>query len=333
MVKFNEIPEEVKAHLKDCAHNNKVVAMKHQYELAMALQLPLREGMLNGDNRGGIFEPIPFDPSTPREFPLDFLTPGTEDDFVAYVIPSHGKLAERRIQSDYLTIPTFEIGNSITWLLRYAKYARWDVVGRAMEVLEAGFTKKMNDDAWAVLLGAGVDRNIVIYDAAAADAQFTKRLVSLAKLAIRRNGGGNSTSVNRGKLTDLFLSPEGMEDMRNWNIDQVDEVTRREIYVAGDDTVKRVFSVNLHDMDEFGVAQQYQRYYAEVLGGTMQGTDVEVAVGLDLSKSDAFVMPVVDNISVNPYDTLFEQRKQGYWATAEVGFGCLDNRRVILLSY
>jgi len=56
-------------------------------EFAKALELPLRQGVLNGDILDGIFEPVVLAQSATPEFPLDFLAPGTEKDFVAYTIP------------------------------------------------------------------------------------------------------------------------------------------------------------------------------------------------------------------------------------------------------
>ena len=56
---------------------------------------------------------------------------------------------------------------------------------------------------------------------------------------------------------------------RNWGVDQVDEITRREIYTAADGNVNRVFGVNLHDLDELGEGQEYQEFYDNVLSGTM----------------------------------------------------------------
>ena len=56
----------------------------------------------------------------------------------------------------------------------------------------------MNDDGWHTLLVAGVDRNVLVYDADAADGQFTKRLISLMKTVMRRNAGGNTGSLKRG---------------------------------------------------------------------------------------------------------------------------------------
>jgi hypothetical protein len=300
-------------------------------EFAKALELPLRQGILNGDILDGIFEPITLAQGATPEFPLDFLAPGSEKDFVAYTIPNHGYIPQRHVEGDYVMVPTYDIGASIDYLLKYARDARWDVVGRAMEVLEASFVKKMNDDGWHTLLAAAVDRNIVVYDSDADNGQFTKRLVSLMKTVMRRNGGGNSTSNNRGMLTDLYVSPEAMEDIRNWGVDQVDEITRREIYTAADGSINRVFSVNLHDLDELGDGQEYQLFYENVLNATLPANhDTELVVGLDLRKRDSFIMPVREQVQIFEDETLHRQKRAGFYGFAEQGFAVLDNRRVLL---
>ena len=319
--------------LKRSGSAEKLQSLEANAQFAKALELPLRQGVLNGDILDGIFEPIRLSESATPEFPLDFLAPGTEKDFVAYTIPNHGYIPERHIEGDYVMVPTYDIGASIDYLLKYARDARWDVVGRAMEVMEAQFVKKMNDDGWHTLLAAGVDRNIVVYDGDAANGQFTKRLVSLMKTVMRRNGGGNSTSNNRGMLTDLYVSPEAMEDIRNWGVDQVDEVTRREIYTAADGSINRIFGVNLHDLDELGNGQEYQLFYANELSGSQpSGHNTEIVVGLDLRKRDSFVMPVRQEVQIFEDDSLHRQKRAGFYGWAEQGFAVLDNRRVILGS-
>jgi hypothetical protein len=193
----------------------------------------------------------------------------------------------------------------------------------------------MNDDGWHTILAAGVDRNILVYDADATAGLFSKRLVSLMQTVMRRNSGGNSASVGRGKLTDLYVSPEALEDVRNWGLDQVDEVTRREIYTAapGDAVITRIFGVNLHDLDELGEGQEYQNFFTTDLSGSVQGSDLELVVGLDQSTSDSFVMPVKEALQVFEDPTLHRQQRAGYYGFAELGFGVLDNRRVILGSF
>ena len=164
-------------------------------------------------------------------------------------------------------VPTYDVGASIDYLLKYARDARWDVVGRAMSVMESQFTKKANDDGWHTVISAGVDRNILVFDNDAANGVFSKRLVSLMKTVMRRNGGGNSTSINRGALTDLFLSPEGVEDIRNWGVDEVDDITRRQLISQEGGLLTRIFQVNLHDLDELGEGQEYELFYESDLSG------------------------------------------------------------------
>jgi hypothetical protein len=311
------------------------VASAAQREFAKALELPLRKGVLVGNILGNIFETINVEAGSTTEFPLDLVSPGLEGEHVAYTNPGHGRIPERSVEGDYVMIPTYSITSSVDYLLRYAREARWDIVGRAMQVMEAGFTKKMNDDGWHTLLAAGVDRNILVYDADATAGLFSKRLVSLMQTVMRRNSGGNSASVGRGRLTDMYVSPEALEDVRNWGLDQIDEVTRREIYTAseGGAPITRIFGVNLHDLDELGEGQQYQDYFVNDLSGAVQASDLELVVGLDQSTNDSFVMPVKEQLQVFEDPALHRQQRAGYYGFAELGFGVLDNRRVILGSF
>jgi len=303
------------------------------YEMSVALQEPLRQGVMSGPLADDIFQQVTLAPDASPEFPLDFLAPGTEKNFVAYTLPNHGRLPERNIEGDYVMVPTYEVGNAIDWLLRYARSARWDIVSRALQVLDAGFVKKMNDDKWHVLISAAADRNILVYDADASAGQFTKRLVSLMKTVMRRNGGGNSTSMNRGKLTDLYLSPEGVEDIRDWKVDQVDEQTRREIYLASDGSLNRIFGVVLHDLDEFGEGQEYQNFFTSTLSGSLASGDLELVIGLDREKNDSFIMPVKQSLQIFPDETMHRQRRAGYYGWIEFGLAALDGRRAIAGSF
>ena len=319
--------------LKQSGSSNKAEALEAQHEIAKALQEPLRQGVLVGDILGNIFESVVMEPGTTSEFPLDLLAPGEEDEFVAYTNPGHGRIPERQVEGDYVMVPTYSVTASIDWLLRYAREARWDIVGRAMQVLEASFVKKMNDDGWHTVLAAGVDRNIMVYDADATAGQFTKRLVSLMKTVMRRNGGGNTGSISRSKLSDLYLSPEALEDIRNWQVDQIDEITRREIFMAADGGVTRLFQVTLHDIDELGESQEYQNFFTNQLSGSLQGSDLELVVGLDLGNRDSFIMPVKQEVQIFEDDNLHRHQKAGLYGWAELGFAVLDNRRVLLGSF
>jgi len=333
MSKERPTPEFIEL-LKQSGDSDKAIAMDAQREIAKALELRLRKGVLFGDVLGGIFEAMPLEPGATPEFPLDLLAPGTEIDHVAYTNPGNGRIPERHVEGDYVMVNTYGVSSSIDFLLRYAREANWNIVQRAMQVLESSFVKKMNDDGWHTLLAAAVDRNILVYDSDAAAGQFTKRLVSLMKTVMRRNGGGNNVTAP-GRLTDMYMSPEAIEDIRNWGIDQLDEVSRREIYVASDDggPLTRVFGVNLHDLFEMGDGQEYQEYFLNDLGGSLEASDVELVIGLDQGANDSFVMPVKKTVEIFEDPALHRHQRQGYYGWAEIGFGVLDNRRVIAGSF
>jgi hypothetical protein len=332
---FNERPsDEFISLYKKTGDNDQNIAYAAQRQFAKALETPLRKGVLSGNVLGNIFETIPVEPGASTEYPLDMISPGLEGEHVAYTNPGHGRIPERAVESDYVMIPTYSITSSIDYLLRYAREARWDVAGRAAQVMEAGFVKKMNDDGWHTLLAAGVDRNILVYDGDATAGLFTKRLVSLMQTVMRRNAGGNTGSSNRGRLTDLYVSPEALEDVRNWGLDQISDMDRSRIYnTSGEGPVTNIFGVTLHDLDELGEGQEYQEFFLNGLGGAVEASDLELVVGLDQGTSDSFIMPMKQALQVFEDPTLHRQQRVGYYGWAELGFGVLDNRRIILGSF
>lgn len=294
----------------------------------------LRAAILKGNVAEGIFQPIALEPGRVYEYPVDLLTAGNDEEFVAWTNPGEGRIPERQVKGDYITVPTYGIANSIDWLLRYARDGGYDVVGRCLQVLRAGFEVKMGNDGFHTLLTAATARNVIVFDADAAAGQFTKRLVSQLKVNMRRNGGGNSKSLNRVRATDLYMSPEGVEDIRNWNLDQVDELTRREIYLSADSDTTSIFGVVLHALDEFGEGADFQAFFEDELSGTQPAGDLEIALALDRqNNTDAFVMPIREQVSIHPDPMLHRSQKAGYYGWAEMGFGALDSRRAMLASY
>ena len=317
--------------LVDSASNDAGIRDAAQAEMARAIQEPLRQGMLNGDVISPIFTPMILPLGSPPEYELDLLTPGNEDDHIAYTNPGNGRIAERHVEADFVMVPTYGIASAVDWTLRAFKASRLDRVGRAMQILEAGFVRKINNDGWHTVLSAATDRNILVYDADASAGQFTKRLLSLAQTVMQRNAGGNGASLNPGVLTDVYMSLEALQDVRNWGVDQVDDFTRREIFTSNG-IMTSIYGINLHSMYEFGVDQEYQLFYTNQLSGTMGAGDLEIAVGCDLSTDDSFVMPVTQEVSIFPDPALHRLQRAGFYGWADLGFGVLDNRRLILLS-
>lgn len=326
---FKEIPAEVYEAFRNTASADKAVAEQARGMYAQALAEPLREVILSGQIYNQIFSVEKYDIKTKPMYMLDWIVPGTEGDYVAYTIPAQGELPRKLVSGDYIEIPTYEIGASVDWNRRMAQVAGPQFLRKAQSRLESMLTKKLNDDCFHALLMAIVDRGVVVYDAAALANQFTKRVVSVANLVMRRNAGGNSVTNNR-KLTDIFMSLEAHEDIRNWGLDIVPDIVRARIYDSGEG-LKDIYGTNLNPLFELGVGQEYQDYYTNSLSGTLPAGDSEIAIGLDLSVNDAFVMPVHEEASVE-FDDERRARLQGFWATMMFGVGVLDARRCLGIS-
>ena len=327
------LTEAQQALLKATASADLNTAMAAQRAFAQALDEPLREGIFDEDNLGGIYSRQVLAPGAQANYPLDFVRPGTEDlDYTAITLPKQGRVPERHIEGDELWVPTFQIANSIDWPLKYARDARFDVIARALDVYRMGYTRKINEDGWHTLLAAADARALVVNDSIAQPGQFTKELVSKMQTAMTRNAGGNGQA---GRLTDLYLSMEAMEDLRAWDISEIDDVTRREILQQAGKNMALLYGSRLHFMTEYGVGQEYQLYLTAVLGRVIAAAgDEEFLVGLDQSTNDSFVQPIRQELQTfEAGPEMHRNQKAGVYGWMEHGFAVLDNRRVLLGTY
>lgn len=330
---------ELKALLKDTVSSDMGVAHAASDKLKAALSV-INSGVLFGDTVSGIFNMQKFEPGQEIRYELDIVGPSDLKFHIAYTVPDTGYIAQRTVEGDYMVIRTYRIATSIDWSREMARQSRMDVVSRAMQVADAGVVRKRNDDGWHTIITAAADRGISISDSTAASGLFTKRLVALAQTVLRRNAGGNSTSVNRGRLTHIAMSPESLADVRSWDLTQVDEITRREIFVAADGyALTKIFGVTLVDLDELGVGQAYQKYYNNTLGASTPAGKEEIAIGLDLMSDpdSTFVMPWVaqDNgqfFQMYEDINLLRFGRKGYHGEGRMGVGVLQNKSVIVLG-
>lgn len=316
-------------------------------EFALAVNEPIRRAIFDCDIARDIFVPEEMGDCGCNMYQLDIVEPGTEREYVAYAIPACASHPRHYFESDYLTVPTYRVGSCVEACEEHIQKARYNMVARLMRVYEASFTRKLNLDAWHLILAAGLDRNIVVYDPVAKTGQFTKRLLSLMKLAMKRNNGGNGGSCERQiGLTDLYVSPEAMEDILNWGLDQVSDDVRTQIFNTCDG-LSVVHCVKMHSLHELGVGQEFNNYYTTDLGGTLPDASntggaldsttakEEIVVGLNLDpdvRRDSFVMPVETPLRTMPWSCPQNaiQGFRGYW---EHGLAVLSSRPIILGSY
>ena len=339
----SEQKERLAKALQACASADTSEREAAQQAFAAELASPIRKAVFDESTVDGIFERDVLAPGATPNYPMDFVKPGDEDQFIAFTLPKQGRIPQRHVEGDELWVPTFRVGNSIDWDIRYMQHARFDVVARALDVYKAGFVRKNNSDAWRTIMSAADDRGMIVTasgeapftgNASAAtppaDGVFTKELLARARTAMVRGAGGNG---NAGKLTDVYLSAEAMEDIRAWGTTEVDEFTRREILKAADGNLASIYGVVLHPMTEFGEGQEYQSYLTDTLGATLPTNTLEWAIGLDLSTRDSFVNPVAQELMTFEDPALYRSQAMGIFGWLEHGYGVLDARRVMLMAF
>lgn len=333
MTYFKQLSSKFTTLMKLSAHDDRNIATQAQMMFAKAIEEPLREAVLTGNIVNMVFQPEKYEVNEHIEYQLSLLTPGTEGDYVAFVTPGIGYIPHRMVSADRVSVPTYEVSNAIDCAIRSAESAKYSFVEKMLARMQEGFVKKTNDDAFHTLIMAALDRNILVHDADASAGQFTRRLYSLMRTTMMRNSGGNSASANQGKLTDIIASPETTEDMRNWSLQEVADAVREKFWMAeGTDGPVRIGKTLIHELQEFGVGQEYQSFYT-AQGGTMGGSDTEIILGLDLSTSDSFFMPVRKTLTIWPDENRHRWGQISYYGKQEHGFAVLDNRRVMLGSY
>ncbi|RKY43057.1 MAG: hypothetical protein DRP85_00750 [Candidatus Makaraimicrobium thalassicum] len=329
--------EEERELLRKAASNDLEERKKYQRALAQVLDGAFRGAVLEDDTLNGVFQRVVLEPGVDPRFPLHFLSPGEEEDYVAFVIAKEGAPPQRLIEGDEVYVPTYTISNSIDIARKYVRDARWDVVADAMDVLKYGFTRKLNDDGWHTIISAAVENGRVV-DSSAAAGTFTKKLLTGMMTAIKRFPGGR-----RSKLTDLFLSPEALADIRNWSQAEVDDITRHEIFrgegLAG---LPTIFGVRLHELQELGEGQRFQTYIESTDGPNKASwfvaggdTDKEFCIGLDASdwalRTRKFV--VREDLQLYEDDTLLRSNRVGWFGFMEIGFAVLDNRFLVIGTF
>lgn len=326
-----------KSLLRMTASENDAEMNEARKALAKALEGAFRAAVLADDTLGEIYEKIVVPAGADTRFPLHFLAPGEEEDRVAFVMPKEGAIPQNFIEGDELYVPTYVVANSIDWPLRYARDARWDVVQDALDVYRYGFVRRFNDDGWHTLLQSACTNGRVV-DTAAAAGVLTKKLITNLMVAIKRLTGGRIS-----KVTDIFLSPEGLADIRNWAVAEVDDTTRRNIFVGpGIAGLPEIFGIKLHELQELGEGQAYQTYMAATAGCNKAswfvaggGADLEFCVAMDLNRraNYPFKMPIREDVRIFDDPTLHRSARAGVYGWAEVGFAVLDSRYGIIGTF
>lgn len=362
-IKLKNTPEQVEL-IKAMASRDVGVAREATEAFAAFIGPVVSKVLMQAGTASAIYTDAPYDEDDSPSLPLDLYFDQGQDYTTVWSQNVAGGLPSSTVEGfSELKVSTYRLDSAVSFLKRYARRGRIDVVGKAVERMTNEVLVKQERNAWAVVLKAlaearssftnsgnftpDVANGHVIQSTANNTFQLAdlNNLMTLVKRINTSYAGG--TTVDTYGLTDLFVSPEIKADVRAFAYQpfttnssptagtNLPDGVREEIYRnAG---VQEIYGVTLHELVELGVNAKYSQLYnalATPASQTVLGAG-ELAIGLDLSR-EGFIRPVArqaesgGTFNVLPDDQFVTRsEKTGFYGFLEEGRVCIDARTIV----
>jgi hypothetical protein len=338
--------------VKAMGSRDTTVAAEANQAFAAFLGPVVAKVLMQAATASAIYTDLPYDEDDRPSIPLDLWYDGGEGYVTTWSQSVAGGLPTSTVEGfAEMKVATYRLDSAVSFLKRYARRGRLDVVSKAVERMSNEVLVKQERNAWAVALKTLAESGNVL-NTDETTVTFTldilNRLMTQVKRINRSYAGGTTTDAYG--LTDLFVSPEVKEDIRSFAYQPVSITTtadtlpaknvltnlpegvREDIYRnAG---TQEIYGVAIHDLIELGAGQKYNTLFAEFYTTNFTASTDELIVGLDLSK-DAFVRPVArqaesgGTFTALPDDQFAARaEKIGFYGFLEEGRACVDSRAV-----
>ena len=324
---------------------------------------------------GVIYSDLEFDEDDHPSIPLDLWYDQGIDHVQVWSQNIAGGLPTSEVTGlSEMKIATYRLDSAVSWLKRYARKARLDIISKAIERMSNEVLIKQERNAWAVLLKALVEAqtNSLQHMIAAGNAgEFIPHDLNRLMTHIKRINtdfqGGTPEGLTAKGLTDLFMSPEMMQQVRAFAYHAVNagqnsaniatgpialpDNVREDIWNSGG--MVSLYGVTLHEVLELGYTRKYNVLFDTLIqadtladhAGSNSGVwstnstyQDELVLGVDLSR-ESMVRPVArahesgGTFTVLPDDQFVARaEKQGFYGYLEEGRVCLDSRALVGLA-
>ena len=364
-LKLKNTPEQVEL-IKAMGSRDAAVANEASQAFAAFVGPVVKEVLMQAGSASLIYSDMEYDEDDSPSLPLDLFHDEEQNYVTVWSQSVAGGLPTSEVSGmNELKITTYRLDSAVSFLKRYTRRGRLDVVSKALERMSNEVLIKQERNAWAVVLKAlaeastnslshvvgGTTESVIVPD-------DINRLMTRIKRINTSYANGTPAGLSAKGITDMFVSPEIMQQIRAFAYNPVASGTltdipltdnvRDQIWNSGG--MAEIYGVTLHELLELGAAKKYNTLFkamidaagTTVIGGGNTGTFAdaadEILVGVDLSR-DAFVRPVArqaesgGTFSVLPDDQFgARQEKQGFYGFLEEGRVCVDSRAVVGLA-
>lgn len=272
--------------------------------------------------------------------PSSLVTGLQELKFTPYQLDSAVSLYTKNVRRGRLPYVALALNRMAQELLRKQELNRWSVVLKALAEASTNGTDH--------LIGAST-ANVLQLD------EFNK-LITLSK-RINAAFDGQSTSDYSGGITDIFLSPENMEQVRAMVYQPSNNIAgykttngsnyaaatsvalpdgiREQMYQSGGAT--EVFGITLHEMLELGDAKRYGTLFDAFYSGsapTFTSASDDLMIGVDAGREACVVAVATNdngtNVTAAPDDSYSARSgKIGFYTIKEEAPAIIDSRCLV----
>ena len=375
-LKLKNTPEQVEL-IKAIGSRDGNAAREASEAFAAFLGPVIQKVLYTAGTAGSIYVDSEYDEDDSPSYPLDLYYDESAGYVNVWSQTMAGGLPTSHVEGmKEVKIQTYRLDSAVSFNKRYARKARLDVVSKAIERMANEVLVKQERNAWAVILRALIDaktapgdpsKNADSYSAAthlkhvyrtvATGSGATFDLSHLNGLMTRikrlnESFSGSTPAGNTGGLTDLYISPEIMEQIRAFSYNPVHTSTGNDVLpnsvredVWRNAGMANIYGVNLNEMVEFGRGKKYNKLFDTLAGSdeffTSDGSsdnavfteaNDELIVGLDNSRG-SFVRPIARNGETgSTFTALPDEQFNMYGGRVErTGFyGHLEEGRLVL---
>ena len=330
-------------------------AAEAQQAMAAFMRPIMSEVINTAPGIASVFKKEVYNADDSPSIPVDLFSDITDEDFIkVYSQSMPGGLPSNTItaSSAEMKVQPYSIDSAVNFDKKYAAKSRLDVVAKAFARLGQEVMLKQDRTSANLLLGTLGDNAATQLQSSVTTSLGIADFNALTVLAKRVNASWNKgTPVGRtGGVTDLWMSPERMADLRRMAYNPINTVGAAQIAAAADSGVitapdairqklfnggglSEFYGFAIHEINELGKAQRYSKIFNQVYG-TFNATADDLVLALDLS-GDGILRYVSSDPDTNSevslqVDDQYVSRQQriGYYLNLEEARLILD-RRVI----
>ena len=370
-LKLKNTPEQVEL-VKALGSKDATVAREAQEAFAAFIGPVIQKVIKQSATAGAIYTDVTYDEDDNPSYPLDLYYDQSAGHVTVWSQSMAGGLPTSLTEGvKELKISTYRLDAAVSLLKKYARKSRLDVVSKALERMSQEVLVKQERNAWAVILKALANSSSTNSGAANSghilatnkESEFSvadiSRLMTHMKRISASFANGTSDPSDSFGLTDLYVSPEVLEQIRSFAYNTLNTRNASNGVMGLPDNVREdvwrgagmseIYGVSIHDLVELGISKKYNTLFGTFAqngiahtGSTEIGAqstnfataDDEILIGVDASK-EAFIRPVAQNADNGATftalpDDQFTQRadKVGFYGAMEEGRVCIDARAV-----